>query len=267
MKSIWKGAISFGLINIPVSMYSASRSRELKFRLLHKKDMGEILYARICKVDGKEVPWEDIAKGYEVQAGDYVVMSEEDFISANPKKSRTVEIIDFTEEAQIDTMYYATPYYLEPQKGAEKAYVLLREALKRSKKVAVGQFVFKQHEHIGVIRPHGDILILNQLRYDSELIQPEGLNIPKKSEATKGEVDIALKFIEQLSKPFKPAAYSDTYTDELKAIIKKKSKGKKIAVQKGKEPKSPKVHDIMALLKASLEQQQRKKKSKKRKAA
>jgi DNA end-binding protein Ku len=266
MKSIWTGTISFGLINIPVSMYSASRSRELKFKMLHKSDMGEISYTRICKADGKEVPWEDIAKGFEYKSGDVVVLSEEDFISANPKKTRTVEIVDFTHESQIDTMYYSTPYYLEPQKGAEKAYALLRDALKRSKKVAVGQFVFKHHEHIGVIRPHGDLLILNQLRYDSELIEPQGLNIPKKSEASKSEVDIAVKFIGQQTKPFKPSEYHDTYTEELKEIIRKKHKGKKIAVQKGEEPRSPKVHDIMALLKASLVKQQ-KKKPKKRKAA
>lgn len=134
MRTIWKGAISFGLIHIPVRLYSASKSRELKFKMLHKQDLGEIRYARICKADGKEVPWEDIVKGYEYQEGDFVVLTEEDFKKANPKKTRTIEIIDFTDELQIDTMYYSTPYYLEPEKGAEKAYILLREALKRSKK-------------------------------------------------------------------------------------------------------------------------------------
>ena len=265
MHSIWKGAISFGLIHIPVRLYSASRSRELKFKLLHKKDLGEIRYARICKVDGKEIPWEEIVKGYEYQEGDYVVLTEEDFESADPKKSKTVEIIDFTEEGAIDTIYFSTPYYLEPQKGAEKAYILLREALKKSKKVAVGHFVFKQHEHLGVIKPKGDILVLNQLRYNSELIAPKGLNIPKKSEASKKEIDIALEFIKQLTKPFKPEEYFDTYTEEIKEIIKKKAKGQKVVIKKGQVPKSAKVHDIMALLKESLEQH--KKKTKKRKAA
>jgi DNA end-binding protein Ku len=265
MRSIWKGAISFGLIHIPVRLYSASRNRELKFKMLHKKDMGEIRYARICKVDGKEVPWEEIVKGYEYAEGDYVVLTEEDFESANPKKSKTVEIIDFTEEGEIDTMYFSTPYYLEPQKGAERAYILLREALKKSKKVAVGHFVFKQHEHLGVIKPHRDLLVLNQLRYNSELIEPQGLNIPKKSETSKKEIDIALKFIDQLTKPFKPSDYFDTYTEEIKEIIKKKAKGHKVIIKKGEAPKSPKIHDIMALLKESLEQH--KKKTKRRKAA
>jgi DNA end-binding protein Ku len=265
MRSIWKGAISFGLIHIPVRLYSASRSRELKFRMLHKKDHGEIRYARICKVDGKEVPWEDIVKGYEYQEGDYVILTDEDFENANPKKSKTVEIIDFTDENQIDTMYYSTPYYLEPQKGAERAYILLREALKKSKKVAVGHFVFKQHEHLGVIKPHEDLLILNQLRYESEIIVPHGLNIPKKAETSKREIDIALELIDELTKPFRPGDYFDAYTKEIKEIIDKKAKGHKVVIKKGEAPKSPKVHDILALLKESLEQH--KKKSKKRRAA
>ena len=166
MRSIWKGALSFGMIHIPVRLYSASKSRELKFKLLHKKDLSEIRYARICKADGKEIPWEEIVKGYEYQKGDYVVLTEEDFEKADIKKTRTIEILDFTDENEIDTLYYSSPYYLEPEKGAGKAYALLREALKRSKKVAVGRFVFRHHEHLGVVRPHGDLLVLHQLRHD-----------------------------------------------------------------------------------------------------
>ena len=255
MRSIWRGAISFGLIHIPVRLYSASKNRELKFKLLHKKDLSEIRYARICKADGKEIPWEDIVKGYEYRPGDYVVLTEEDFQKANPKKTKTIEIIDFTGEDQIDSMYYDTPYYLEPEKGSSKAYNLLREALKRSKKVAVGNYVLRQHEHLGVIKPHGDVLVLNQLRYHSELKSTKGLNIPKEVPLVKNEVDIALKLIEQLTKPFRPGDYSDTYTDEVKKIIVQKSKGKKIKVKKEKKPK---VHDIMALLKESLEHHKKK---------
>lgn len=266
MRSIWKGAISFGLIHIPVRLYTASRSRELKFKMLHKQDLSEIRYVRICKADGKEVPWEDIVKGYEYSDGDYVVLTEEDFEQANLKKTRSIEILDFTDENQIDTMYYETPYYLEPEKGAVNAYILLREALKRSKKVAVGHFVFRHHEHLGVIKPHGNILVLNQLRYESEIVNPKGLNVPEKSAASKKEIDIALELIDQLTKPFKPEEYSDTYTDEVKAIIEqRKAKGPKVKVKKGEVPKSPKVQDIMSLLKGSLEQH--KKKTKKRRAA
>ncbi len=264
MRSIWRGALSFGLIHIPVRLYSASRGRELKFKLLHKQDLSEIRYARICKADGKEIPWEDIVKGYEYEDGDYVVLTEEDFQKADPKKTRSIEIIDFTKEDQIDTIYYDTPYYLEPEKGSVKAYVLLYEALKRSKKVAVGHFVFRHHEHLGVIRVHDNLLVLHQLRYESEILSHKELNIPKPS-IPKNELDMALKLIDELTKPFKPADYSDTYTDALKAIIKKKAKGERITVKKMPVEKAGKVHDILGLLKTSLEQ--RKKKPKKKRAA
>jgi DNA end-binding protein Ku len=263
MRSIWKGAISFGLVNIPVRLYKASRERELKFKLLHKKDLSEIRYARICKADGKEVPWDDIVKGYEWQDGDYVVLADEDFEKANLKKTRSIDIVDFTDEDQIDTIYYETPYYLEPEKGAVKAYVLLREALKRSKKVAVGNYVFRQHEHLGVIKPRGDLLLLNQLRYDVELIDPKDLNIPKKETLSKNEVDIALELIDKLTKPFHPSEYTDTYTDEIKAVIKQKAKGKRVKIKTESTSKSPKVHDIMALLKQSLQEHQKKPKRRK----
>ncbi len=264
MRSIWRGALSFGLVHIPVRMYSASSQRELKFKLLHKKDLSEIRYARICKADEKEIPWEDIVKGYEDDKGNYIILTEEDFEKANLKKTRSIEILDFTDENQIDTIYYENPYYLEPEKNAGKAYALLYEALKRSKKVAVGRFVFHHHEHIGVIRVHKNILVLHQLRYHKELTSFKELNIPDVS-VSKTELDMALKLIDELSKPFKPEKYSDTYTEEIKAIIKKKGKGKKILVTEPKE-KSPKVHDILSLLKASLPKEG-KKPSKKRKAA
>jgi DNA end-binding protein Ku len=260
MRSIWKGAISFGLIHIPVRLYVASKSRELKFKMLHKQDLSEIRYARICKTDGKEVPWEDVVKGYEVQHGDYVILTDEDFEKANLKKTKTIDILDFTDEDQIDTIYYQTPYYLEPEKGSSNAYNLLREALTRSKKVAIGNFVLRQHEHLGVIKPHGNVLILNILRYDAELISPKDLNIPREKIAPKKEVDIALKLIDQLTKPFKPSDYADTYTEEVKEIIKKKAKGHKLkAIKKGKALPAPKVHNIMALLQKSLKKQKTKK--------
>jgi len=267
MRSIWKGALSFGLIHIPVRLYSASKTRELKFKLLHKQDLSEIRYARICKADGKEIPWEEIVKGYEYEPGDFVIMTEEDFEKANVKKTRTIEIIDFTKEDQIDTIYYDTPYFLEPEKGAAKAYSLLYEALKRSKKVAVGHFVFRQHEHLGVIRVHENLLVLHQLRYESEILDAKELNIPK-SPILKNELDMATKLIDQLTKPFNPKAYSDSYTDEIKAMIKKKAKGERVSIQKGEE-KPEKVRDILSLLKSSLKQKKEgvKKTAKKRKAA
>ena len=251
MRSIWKGAVSFGLVHIPVRLYSAIKGRELKFKLLHKKDHSEIRYARICKRDGKEIPWEEIAKGYEYQPGDYVILTDEDFEKADLKKSRTIEIIDFTKEDQIDAVYYDTLYYLEPEKGAAAAYSLLYEALKQSKKVAVGHFVLRRHEHLGVIRAHEGVLILHQLRYESEILDTTKLNIPKKS-AQKNELDIALKLIDEMTKPFKPSDYSDTYTDQVKEIIKKKAKGQRVSVGEKPKTSSTKGKNILALLESSL---------------
>jgi len=256
MRSIWKGAISFGLIHIPVRLYSASRSRELKFKLLHGKDLSPIRYARICKADGKEVPWEEIVKGYEYEKGDFVVLTEEDFQKANLKKTRSIEILDFTDEKEIDPIYYEKPYYLEPEKGAGRAYVLLREALVKSKKIAIGRFVFQHHEHLGVIKPHGSILLLYQLRYESEIIDPKGIEIPKKEPIPAKELDIALQLIDELTRPFDPKVYSDTYADEVKAIIKKKAKGEKISIKAEKETRE--AGDIMSLLKESLQKHKKK---------
>lgn len=268
MRSIWKGAISFGLVHIPVRLYSASRQRELKFKMLHKKDLSEIRYARICKADGKEIPWEDIVKGYEYQDGNYIVLTEEDFEKADPEKNRTIEILDFAEVSEIDPIYYDTPYYLEPDKGAAQSYTLLCEALRKSKKVAIGHFVFHHHEHLGVLRPQGDLLVLHQLRYDSEIVDPQELKIPK-SKVSKTEFELANKLIEQLTKPFKPSQYSDAYTDEIKALIKKKAKGQQIVAPKGTKAKPTKVHDILSLLKSSLGESKStpQKKRKRKKAA
>lgn len=264
MHAIWKGALSFGLIHIPISLYTASRSRELKFKLLHKKDLSEIRYARICKEDGKEVPWEDVVKGYEYQEGQYVVLTDEDFEQANPKKTHAIEILDFTDEKEVDPIYYDQPYYLEPQKGADKAYLLLCEALKKSKKVAVCRYVIRQHEHIGIVKPHENLLILNQLRYTSQIVSLKNLELPEKTELSKKELQVALQLIEQLTTHFHPEEYTDTYTEEVKQVIAKKAKGQKISVKKEKRPRGE-VHDIMSLLKASLEEH--KKKGGKRRAA
>lgn len=258
MHALWKGALSFGLVNIPVSMYSASVQRELKFKLLHKKDLSEIRYARICKEDGKEIPWDEIVKGYEGEKGNYVVLTEEDFTKANLKKTRSIEILDFTKENQIDSIYYSTPYYLVPEKNSATAYALLFEALKNSKKVAVGRFVFHHHEHIGVIRPYQNILVLHQLRYHSELKSLKGFSIPH-PKLSKTEQAMALQLIEKLSKPFKPEKYSDAYTNEVKAMIKKRGKGEKIK-SKPSPSKQVKVDNILSLLEQSLKKQSKTKK-------
>jgi DNA end-binding protein Ku len=267
MRSIWKGSISFGLVNIPVRLYSASKERELKFVLLHKKDHSQIRYARICKTEDKEIPWSEIEKGFEYKDGQYVVLSQEDFNKADPEKTKSIEIVNFVDESEVDTIYFAKPYYLEPEKNAGSAYSLLRESLKKAKKVGIAKYVFHNHEHIGVIKPYGDLLLLMQLRYDEEIVVPEELKTGKTTKATSKEIQMALKLIEQLTEPFNPQEFKDTYTEEIKEIIAKKAKGKKIQPKGGGEVKPTKVHDIMSLLKASLEEDKKPKKKKKNKIA
>ena len=255
MRSLWKGSISFGLVNIPVHMYTASREKEISFTLLHKKDHSQIRYARICKAEDKEVPWNEIEKAYEFEKGEYVVLNQEDFEKANLAKSKSIEIFSFVEEKEIDTVYYVKPYYLEPDKSAEKAYSLLREALRKSRKVGLAKIVLHNREHVAVIKVHEEMLILNELRYQAELLNSKDLKIPAAKTSGK-ELDIAIQLIDQLTVPFDPAAYKDTYTEEIKKMIRQKTKGKVIQ-PKGTEPKATKVHDIMSLLKASLEEKKK----------
>lgn len=266
MRTIWKGALSFGLVNIPLRMYTASKEKELKFVLLHKKDLSEIRYARICKAEEKEVPWNEIVKGYEYSTGDFVVLDDEDFQKANIKKTKTIEILNFIKQEEIDSIYYVKPYFLEPEKNAANAYSLLREAMKKSKKAALAKYVIHNREHIAVIKVHENMLILNELRYYDELVMPEDLNIPPNAKSAGKELDMALKFIDQLTVPFNPQAYNDTYVEEIKEIIEKKAKGRPIH-PKGKEPKETKIQDIMTLLQASLEQSKKKSVKKSKKSA
>lgn len=259
MRAMWTGALSFGLINIPVRLFSATQDHSLSFNLLHKKDLSPIRYARICKADGKEIPYEDIVKGYEYQKGDYVILVDEDFKRANVKKTKTIDMVEFTDEKEIDPIFYEKPYYLEPDKGADKAYVLLREALQKSKKVGVAKFVLHNREHLGIIKPYNQLIVLNQLRYESEIREFKELHLPSKEEVSSKEIAMAIKLIDQLTAHFNPEDFQDTYTDELKAIIDEKAKGKKPKKGKEKEPKITNVQDIMSMLKQSLEKSHHKK--------
>lgn len=254
MRPIWTGALSFGLVNIPVRLYSATEDHGLNFDMLHKKDLSPIRYARICKVDGKEIPYDDIVKGYQYEKGDYVVLTDEDFKKANIKKTKTIDIIDFSKEEDIDSVYFEKPYYLEPDKGAFKAYALLREAIKKSKKVGIAKFVLRNREHLAALRAQGDVIVLNQLRFDEEIRKPD-LKLPGKEEKTTSrEVEMALALIDQLTSHFKPQDYKDTYVKDVKQIINQKLKGKKPKAKGSeKDTKPTEVHDIMAMLKESLE--------------
>lgn len=252
MRAIWTGAISFGLINIPVKLYSASESRDgLDLHMLHEKDKSPIRYAKFCKAENKEVPFEEIVKGYEYTKGEFVIITDEDFENADAKKTSTIDIKEFTDEHQIDARYLERPYYLEPQKGADKPYALLREALTQSQKLAVASFVLRQREHLAVIKPVGRVLVLNQMRYPADLRSMGGLKLPE-NQSEEAEVKMALSLIDQLTKPFIPEDFHDTYTEELEAAIESKIKGLPAAKPTESAPSGPTV-DLMAALKASLE--------------
>lgn len=253
MRPIWTGSISFGLVNIPVSMFSGVHPREgLNLDMLHAKDKGRIRYARICKKDGDEIAWDDIVKGYEYSDDQYVVLTDEDFAKANPKKTQTIDIQQFVAEGEIDIRYFEKPYYLEPSKGGDKAYALLHAALEQTDKLALARFVIHEREHIGVIKPVGRALVLNQMRFPTDIREATDLHFPSDKEAPAAEVKMAVKLINQETKHFVPEDFRDTYTEELEDIIKAKTKGKKPPKAPTKAPEHTTAPDLMAALKASL---------------
>jgi DNA end-binding protein Ku len=251
MKAIWTGAIGFGLVNIPVKIYSAVQDSSLDLDMLDKKDHSKIRFHRVNERTGKEVAWENIVKGYDYD-GKYVVLTDEDFEKASPEKSKIIEIKEFVNENEIESVFFEMPYYLEPQKAGEKAYMLLRESLKKSGKVGLGSFVLRSKENLCVLKPSENVMILNKIRFAEEIRDPEELNIPKNSVVKKEELKMALALINQLTDKFDIEKYKDTYSETLMKLIKAKAKGKQVAT-----PTLRVVHnntkDIMSQLKASLE--------------
>jgi DNA end-binding protein Ku len=251
MRAIWSGSIGFGLVNIPVKMYSASQPREgIDLDMLHKEDHSPIRYARICREDGEEIPYDDIVKGYEYKKGDYVVLTQEDLKKADVKEAKSITIKQFTDGSELDSRYFERPYYLEPEKGAERAYALLRDALEKSGKVALAKYAMRARDNMGAIKPLGNALALIQMRFPADLRNPGELKFPAQK-AQKEEIEMALALIKQLDKPFIPEDWHDTYTEELEELIEEKAKGHKPKTR-GKQPKDTKVKDLMATLKASL---------------
>lgn len=235
MRSIWSGAISFGLVNIPIKLYSAVGENTIDFDMLRSSDHSPIRYARIATNDGEEVPFKEIVKGYEYEKNEYVVLSDEDFQKASPEKTKAIDILDFVNEDEIDAIYFEKPYFLEPDKGAGKSYKLLYEALKESKKVGIAQYVIRNRERLGAVRAFNDLIILEQLRFHQEIRDWKEINLPKNVKIGEKEMEMAKQLIEQLSTKFKPEKYNDTYIEELIKIIDAKVKGEEIEVKKPKE--------------------------------
>lgn len=241
MRSIWKGSISFGLVNIPINLYSAIEEKEISFDLLHEKDYSRIRYAKICKKEDKEVPYDEIVKGYNYYEDKYVILTDEDFKKADLKKSSTIEITNFSKVDEIDTIYYEKPYYIESQKGAEKSFELLKKALADTDKVAIAKFVLRNKEHLLIVKPEGKYLIINQLRFKDELRDINTISVPKVN-LNPQEIDLAKTLIDKLTKKFNIDEYKDTYTENLKKLIIKKSKGQEIRpVSKNRKPPVSKI--------------------------
>jgi len=260
--SIWKGSISFGLLNIPVSLQKAEEGHHLSFSMLDEKDLAQIKYKKINGNTGKEVPWARIVKGHEYEKGQYIILSKEDLKAANPKATQTIEIEDFVEFDDIDLMFIEKPYYLVPQKAGIKGYFLLVEALKKSKKVAIGKIVIRTKMHLAMVMTKDNHLILELLRFGHEVINSDeveyfsGIQIPK---FTPKEIKMAEELIEGMTTKWNPDQYKDTYNDDVMRIIKIKIKagqGHEIEwdLPKDESPKIGNVVDLMPLLKKSLEQ-------------
>ena len=250
MRPLWTGAIGFGLVNIPVKLFSATSASELDLDMLDKKDHSHIRYVRVNEKTGKEIPWENIVKGYKLN-NRYVVLDDKDFETANAVKTKVIEISDFVDEKEIDSVYFETPYYLAPDKSGDRAYALLREALLKTGKVGIASFVMRNKEGLAILRASGNIIILNRMRFAEEIRNTNEITTPSKTTIKPGELKMAISLINQLSGKFDIKQYIDTYTAQLLKIIRAKAKGTKTTVPQLKVVHS-RTKDLMEQLKASL---------------
>ncbi len=263
-QAIWKGSISFGLVHVPVAVYSGEQRNELSFTMLDKRNLSPVGYKRINKASGDEVSWDDIVKGYEYRKGEYVVLDEEDFRKANVEATQTVEIVDFVEAGAIPLSYYDKPYYLVPIQKGEKAYALLRETLKRTHKVGVAKVVLRNRQHLAALVAQGDMLVLELLRFPSELRDTAEYKVPGEDLAALGitqkELDMAQRLVEGMVEQWDPRKYKDSYREDLMRAIEEKARtGQVAAVEAVPEAEAPRaeVIDLMAQLKRSVEEAQK----------
>jgi DNA end-binding protein Ku len=254
MRPVWKGSISFGLVSVPIALYSATQREELKFRLLRAKDLSPVNYKRVAEADGKEVPWDQIVKGYEYEKEKFVVLKEEDFKRVDVEATQTVEIIDFVPLAEINPMYFHKPFYTEPLKGGTKAYVLLRDALRDTGKVGIAKVVIKTRQYLAALKPNGRALVLELMHFVDELADTSSLTLPEKATVTKGEMDMAKTLIDRMTDKWQPEKYKDDYKSALLDLIEKKveSGGREVKAPKAKARPSSNVIDLVEVLRESL---------------
>jgi DNA end-binding protein Ku len=259
MATIWKGALTFGLVNIPVELQTAVRSDHISFKMLNKADLTPVKYERVAR-DGDAVAWKEIVKGYEYEKGKYVVITDDDFKAAALESSKTIDICDFVQEREIDPRFFETPYYLLPTKGGEKAYALLREAVRNAGVVGIGKVTMRKTQHLAGIKVVGDALVLEIMRFATELVETDEYTFPDASLVRPQELKMAEQLVDNLATPFDPAKYTDDYRANLMKVIQAKLKGKKVtAPTNEREADDGKVLDLMARLQASLGQSSGKK--------
>lgn len=257
MRALWTGSISFGLVNIPVKLLSATNDRAISFRLLEKRDMAPVSYLKVKRGTTSPLGDSDIVRGFEYEKGRYMTLGDEDFKCVRPGKSDLIDIVQFADEETIDRRLYERAYILEPDRKAMKPYLLLRDALEKSGKVGIARFVMHEREHIAAIKPEGKVLMLEQLRFPDELRDTGSIKVPSRADYSKKEIDLAMSLVDQLSQPFDPSEYKDTYTEDLLAIIRAKAKGR-VKEVKEPPPRQPVVaEDILEMLRQSLEKTER----------
>ena len=262
MRAIWSGAISFGLVSVPVRMFTATESRELRFHFLDRRDMSPVGYEKVSKESGKTVPPEEIIRGFEIQKGQYVPIEDEDLDRLDIELTHSIDICDFVDLDEIDPIYFRKAYYLLPQEGAEKPYRLLVRALEETGKVGIAKVVIRNKQHLAALRAYDGRLVLETMYYADEIRQPESVN--GSGRLREAEVEMAKSLVENLSDSFTPDKYDDTYREELMALIRAKAKGKKLP--EPKEEEDGEVIDLMAALRESVEQTKKDRKKTKRPA-
>ena len=253
-RALWKGSISFGLVNIPIELHTAVRNHRPKFRLLHAKDMSPVRFERVCVRDGHPVAWEDLVKGYEYARGHFVVLTKEDFQAAAVEKTRTVDIIDFVKAEEIDDRFFETPYYLVPAKGGERAYALLREAIRDSGRIGIAKFILRDAQHLAAVEAIENAIVLSVMRFADELVDVVQFDFPAATGIRKQELDMAKALVNSLAADWDPAKYTDQYRVNLMRIIQGKMKGRRVELEAAAEPRQAEVVDLMERLRRSLAQ-------------
>jgi DNA end-binding protein Ku len=257
MRAIWKGTISFGLVSIPISLFTATRREEIKFRLLRGTDLSPVNYKRVAEADGKEVPWDKIVKGYEYEKGKFVVIKDEDFARVDVEATQTVDIINFVKLEEINPLLFSKPYYMQVEKGGDKAYALLRDSLTASRKVGIAKVVIKERQHLAAIKAQQSGLMLELMRFPDEVIEAGGFKAPQTRTASKAEMDMASKLIESMSTKWEPDNYHDDYKEGLEKLIEKKvASGGDVLPAPRRAKKATSAVDLVSVLQQSIRRTQ-----------